>query len=243
MDPTHDQAPEPRDRGTSLVELMTAMFLMTLVLLAVGTVTVVGIKVTNVQTDRIDNVTVAQNGMAASTKMLRTAVLPDQLDDRACSGCADTAIVQATQSQVSFYANINNTGQGPTLVTLQVVPDPNRSGTSMLRQTMIPPTTLPDGRYTFCDPAAAGCATLKRIVCRGLAATGATVFTFFDFDNMPITSSPLAQADLIKVSSIEISLKVAIYGAANKRSKANTLTQRITLPNADVNVLTDPDGA
>ncbi len=231
----------PDDSGTSLVEVMTTVFLLTIVLGAVGTLTVLGIQVSNRMTDRIDNVTTAQNGMAATTKVLRTAVLPDQLDDRACSGCADTAIVQATKSQVSFYANLNNTGQGPSLVTLQVVTDPNRAGTTMLRQTMIPPTILPDGRYTFCTPGTAGCVTRTRVLSRGLAAATPTVFSYYDFDNLLIASATLSTADLARVSSVEVTLTVKLTAGSN-RSKANSLVQRVTLPNADVNVLTDPNG-
>jgi hypothetical protein len=235
---TADQGVATRrdDSGTSLVEVMTAIFLATIVVAAVGTLTVLGLQVSNRMGDRIDNTTTAQNGMAATTRILRTAVLPDQLDERVCSGCAETAILQATPSQISFYANLDNTGQGPSLVTLQVVADPNRAGTSMLRQTLVPPTTLADGRYNFCDATLSSCTSIKRVICRGLPATVPSIFTYYDFDNDVITAVSLTQSDLVRVSSIEVSLTVKLLAGSN-RSKPNTLVQRITLPNADVNVL------
>ena len=84
---------------------------------------------------------------------------------------ADSAIVQATSSQMSFYANLNNTGNGPSLVTLQTVSDPNKAGTTMLQQTLVPPTVLADGSYSFCDIRVAGCTFITRILTRGLPAT------------------------------------------------------------------------
>ncbi|MBZ5740021.1 PulJ/GspJ family protein [Nocardioides mangrovi] len=229
----------PVDEGMTLVELLVAIGLTSLLMIVVCGATVVALRASDAAEARNDNLSVAQVGMAAATKVIRTAVLPDQLDDRVCTGCADSAIVQATGSQLSFYANLDNAGNGPSLVTLQALADPDRSGTWMLRQTLVPPTVLSDGSYTFCDVTSATCRFRTRVLCRGLPRN-ASVFRYYDFDGRVIASTTLTTTDLIRVSTIDVSLTVQMR-PGQTRTPAESILQRVNLPNADVNVLTDDD--
>lgn len=235
-----EAAERHRDEGMTLVELMVTIGLATMLLGVVLSFTVVAIRTSDALEVRNDNLTAGQVGMAAASKVIRTAVLPDQLDDRACTGCdADSAIVQASRTQMSFYANLDNNGNGPSLVTLRVIDDPDRENSTMLRQTLVPPTVLSDGSYTFCDTATPSCNFYERVLVRGLPEAPA-VFSYYDFDGAFINATTLTRTDLMRVASIDVELTVQLR-PGQERVPAENLIQRITLPNADVNVLNEED--
>lgn len=226
----------------TLIEVLVATSLSVLLLIALGSFAVVGIRTMDAAEARTDNITTGQTGMAAATKVIRTAVMPDQLNETGCPTCADSAIVQATSTQVSFYANLNNTGGGPSLVTLETIADPSKPGTTMLRQTSVPPTMGSDGSYSFCNINLAGCSFTRRILLRGLPALSAspTVFRYYGFDGLALPTGTLANGDLIKVASIDVTLTVQLR-PAQSRTPSQTLIQRVALPNADVSVLNNKD--
>jgi type II secretory pathway pseudopilin PulG len=236
---TPDRRRDPEDAGFTLIETLVATGLFTILCLALGGVAVLGMRTSTGMSARLDNATQGQAGVAATSKVLRTAVRRDQLGDQVCVGCGDTALVTATRSQVSFYANLNNTGNGPSLITLQVLRDTFSSdATGMLQVTTQPPTVLSDGRYTFCSPGTAGCVTHTRVVTRGLAWPAPPIFAYYDFDGLPITTAVLTRDDLARVSSIDVSLTVRTLRKAGIPS--GTAVQRVRLPNADINVLVQP---
>jgi prepilin-type N-terminal cleavage/methylation domain-containing protein len=230
------------DAGMTLPEVLVAMGLFALLTTLLTSTAIMGLRTASGLEGRLDNVSQGQLGIAAVSKVLRTAVLPDQLDEQTCVGCADTAIVQATTTQVSFYANLDNVGQGPSLVTLRVLPDPGATnGTAMLQQSTIPPTTLADGRYTYCAPGTPGCVVNTRVLTRGLGP-GVAVFGYYDFDGSPILSSSLSNDDLPRVASVDVVLSVQTKPDQDAYP-ATTVVQRVRLPNADINVLVQPSGA
>ncbi|GAA4380376.1 hypothetical protein [Nocardioides caricicola] len=222
----------------SIVEVLVAGALFTVLTTMIASVAILGLRTTTGMEVRLDNSTQGDVGMAASGKVLRTAVLPDQLDSLACDGCADTAIVQATSTRVTFYANLDNTGQGPSLTTLEVLQDPLASGTAILRQTTIPPTPTSGGHYRFCNPATEpACVVSVRTLARGLVWPTAAVFTYYDFDGARIAGTSLPAADLPRVSSADISITVQSQPGAGYPT--TTVVQRVRLPNADINVLVE----
>jgi hypothetical protein len=234
------EAERPRDEGTSLAEVLVAMGLFALLTTILATTAIIGLRTSTGLGVRLDNSTQGQLGMAAVSKVLRTAVLPDQLEDQICSGCAETAIIQATTTRVTFYANLNNTGQGPSLVTLQVLRDPNATnGSAILQQSTQPPIPGTDGRYSFCTAGAAGCQVDTRIIARGLIWPAVNVFGYYDFSGQPITGTSLATADLPRVSSVDVSISVQTQPGPSAYP-ASTAVQRVRLPNADINVLVQP---
>lgn len=227
-------AERPRDEGMTLVELMVAIGLAMMLMVVVLTFTIAAIRASDATEARNDNVTAAQVGMAGATKVIRTAVLPEQLDDAGCTGCGDSAIVTANGSQMSFYANLDNDGNGPSLVTLQAVADPDAPGTTMLRQRLIPPTPLSDGSYTFCDISSPTCTFRTWVLVRGLPADPA-IFTYYDFDGAALDAGALTSVELIQVSSIDVALQVQLR-PGQSRTPAENIVQRVSLPNADVNL-------
>jgi hypothetical protein len=160
-------------------------------------------------------------------------VLPAQLDEQVCTGCADTAIVQAGATQVRFYANLGNTGQGPSLVTISVVEDPRRAGTAILREQTQPPIPAADQRYSFCNPTSAGCVVRTRTVARGLVWPAARSFTYYDFYGAPLAGTALTADQLARVSSVDVTVPVR----GSRDAATTTAVQRVRLPNADINVL------
>lgn len=229
---------EPRDSGMGLVEMLVAAGLVVVLGTMIMTVAILGYRTSAGLEVRLDNSVQGELGIASTGKVLRTAVLPAQLDDQACDTCADTAIVQASSTRVTFYANIENTGGGPSLVTLEVLADPDHSGTAMLRQTRVPPTPLPGGKYEFCDPAQATCVTERRVLARGLIWPSPRLFTYYDFDGATIAGTSVAGTDLPSISSVDVSITVqTVPGRAEYPT--TTTVQRIRLPNADLNVIVE----
>jgi hypothetical protein len=198
--------------------------------IAVGTVAVLAIQTSTGLGTRLDNATQAQTGMTAVSKVLRTAVLPTQLGNEACAGCPETALVTATPSRVSFYANLDNNldvalgavGTGPSLVTIEVVRDPYSVSSGVLEVT----TRLPMG------------GTNTRVVTRGLDWPATAVFAYYDFDGLLIPSSALA-GSLARVTSVDVSLTVQTI-PGQPGVPTHSAVQRVRLPNAEATVLEGP---
>lgn len=231
------------DEGMTLVEVLVATALSTVLVIALGSFAVVVLRTMDAAEARTDNINAGQSGMAAVTKVIRTAVRPDQLNDNGCTGCEETAIVTASGTQVRFYANLDNTGGGPSLVTLEAVADPDHAGTSLLRQTVVPPRTATDGSYSFCTVGTSGCDYTRRVVVRGLPRltdTPPVVFSYFGFDGVALGSGSLPADDLIRVASVDVTLTVQLR-PGQQRTPSQTLIQRVSLPNADASVLNDQE--
>lgn len=229
----------PADAGFSLIEMSVAMVLFGIVTTALVATAILGLRTTTGLQIRLENSTEGELGIAATGKVLRTAVLPDQLESQVCDGCADSAIVQAGGTRVSFYANLNNTGQGPSLVTLQVVDDPNTAdGSGILEQRTQAPIALADGRYTFCNPAITGCVVRSRVLSHGVVMPSSNAFAYYDFGGLLIAGTSIAATDLPRVSSVDV--RITVQTKPGSGYATTTVVQRIRLPNADINVLVQP---
>lgn len=241
MSRTHPVADEHHhDEGMSVVEVLVSAALLVVLVGMIATIAILGLRTSAGLQSRLDNSVQGELGIAATGKVLRTAVLPAQLDEQACENCADTAIVQASSTRVTFYANIDNTGDGPSLVTVEVLEDTARSdGTAVLRETRVPPTPLPGGKYEFCDAAEPACPAQRRIVARGLTWPSPQVFTYYDFDGLVIAGTTVAGADLPTISSVDVSITVQTVPGRSDHPSATTV-QRVRLPNADLNVIVEP---
>ncbi|WP_134766829.1 hypothetical protein [Nocardioides sp. 1609] len=228
----------PRDRGVSLAELIVTVGIMTLI----GTL-VMGVAVTVLKTyagidARLDNTTQSELGVAASGKVLRTAILPAQLEDTVCAGCSDTAILSATKTAITFYANVGNTTVGPSLVTLKVVADPAHPRTGKLVQDTQPPISSGNGQYRFCDRALPTCVVRSRAIARGLTWPSPGVFTYYDYEGAAITQATLSTATLPRVSSVDVVVTVQTK-PGDADFPPRTAVSRIRLPNVEINVLTE----
>jgi prepilin-type N-terminal cleavage/methylation domain-containing protein len=210
----------------SLPELLVAMTLLGVLTTMIATVAILGVRTSQDLQHRLEDSSQAEGGILSVSKVLRTAALPEQ----SCVGCAGTAIVDAATARLSFYANLGNTGQGPSLVTISVVQDPNRPGTAILEERTQRPIPQAGGRYTFCNPTTSACAVQTRTVARGLVWPAPASFAYYDFAGAPLTGTPLTADHLARVSSIDVS--VAVRGAAD--TPRTTAVQRVRLPNSDM---------
>ena len=225
----------------SLAEVMVAMSIMTLVTVILGSTAVVAIRAAGSVTTRLDNATQAELGVSAASKLLRTAVLPVQIEDRVCDDCQDdTAVVRATTTEVSFYGNLGRTTVGPSLVTLIVRQDPNVSGTGILEERIIDPESIGDGRYRFCTPGAPGCTVRTRVLARSLTWPTVPIFGYYDTSGLPLTGSTMSASQLERISSIDLMLTVQTRPGQTRWGPL-TVVQRVRLPNVEINLQTEDD--
>ncbi|GAA1156799.1 hypothetical protein GCM10009606_38520 [Nocardioides aquiterrae] len=226
----------------SVVEMLVACGLFVVLTTMISAIAILSLRTATGMEARLDNSIQGNAGMAAAGKILRTAVLPDQLDNQACTNCADTAIVQASTTLITFYANLDNTGQGPSLVTLEVLQDPHTPGSGILRQTRIPPTPVAGGGYRFCTRATDATCTVDpdvRTLARGLVWPTAAVFGYYDFDGALITGTTLTTDNLPRISSIDVVVRTRTQPGRTDVPTVTTV-QRVRLPNADINLLVQP---
>ncbi|WP_340537188.1 PulJ/GspJ family protein [Nocardioides sp. GXZ039] len=226
-------AERPRDAGMSLAELMVALGIFTLILVVVGSTAVAAIRTVGGMENRVDNAAQAELGLSSMSKVLRTAVLPQQLDAGSCPTCADVAVTLATATQVTFHANLGRSSIGPSLVTLSVLQDPAKPGTAILEQRTIDPTPGASGSYTFCTPGSGGCRVERRVLARSLVWPTAAVFSYYDTDGVLMTGSSLSAVQKAKISSVDVVL-TAQTRPGQDRWPPFTAVQRIRLPNVEI---------
>lgn len=241
-----DDRERPADEGMTLAELIVAMGIMVVVLTMVGTTAVLVTRTLGTTATRVDNSTQANLATASSSKVLRTAVLPQQLDDNECvqvsssttTACDEVAVLGATAREVRFYGNLGRDPRGPSLVVLRV------RGTN-LEQLVVDPIRVDDERYRFCEPESSGCATEKRVVARSLVSAN-PVFAYYDVrgDLMPLAannaSAALTQSQRARISSIDITVTVQTRPGQDRWPAFTSLT-RVRLPNVEINLQSEED--
>lgn len=228
-----------RDAGMSLAELLVAMTLFTLIVGMVGTVAVITLRTTDGLQARGENTMQAELGVAAAGKVLRAAVLPEQLEESTCTGCEDTAVVVASPTRVTFYANVGDSQIGPSLVTLYVAADPNNPGTGKLVQETQPPLPAGEGSYTFCSRSQSGCRFTSRVAARGLLWPSPGVLSYYDYEGARIPGGgALSATDLPRISSVDLVMTVQ-RRPRDSRFPARTVVTRVRLPNVEINKLTE----
>jgi len=210
--------------GYTLVEMVVVIFILAIVLAVVQTTMIMTQRTVTGNGIRVDQSSQARQAMEAVTKTLRTAVLPSLLN---CYSCTDAAFISGTKNSVKFYANINNNANtvGPSRVSYVV------SATGDLTETIQPPDAhaVGDYNYTYCTPSVS-CPVISRVIARGVPVAQ-TIFTYYDKSGTAFASSTLSASDLKLVDSIDVVL--VVNGIANGTVPGTTLTQRVTLPNAD----------
>lgn len=231
----------PRDAGTSLTELLIAMSLFSVVLIAVTTLSIGFMRTNQQNINRQTQIDTARTATEAMGKTLRTAVMPSQLTASCAGGCTTDAFVVGQDFSVQFYANLNNAGNsvGPSRVTYSVTTAGGVS--SLVEKIQVPDSNVAGATgYVYCDAEAVGAsATCKsRLKTRTLAVgvqTATPIFTYYS----PTSTTPLSPAasggslsatDLGNVLAIELHVTVKSQGAVS--TNPTTYIQRITLPNA-----------
>jgi prepilin-type N-terminal cleavage/methylation domain-containing protein len=211
------------ESGFTLIEMTVVVSILGIVLAMVQQTSIMAFKDVNTNATRLDQAQQSKTGIEAMSKVLRTAVLPSQLLST-CTAC--TSFLAGTSSSVSFYANVFNPNNtiGPSKASYTV------DAQKRLIEVIQPPNAhvASDTNYVYCDTALSSCTTDRvRVLAIGVASV-VPLFTYYDKTGAEIIA-PLVGVELTQVDSIDIVLTI-------KRTltvKATTLTQRVTLPNAD----------
>lgn len=218
------------DAGTTMAETIVVMMILGVVLAIVQGTVIVAQKTTRQVNGRIDSAGQAKVAIDTMSRSLRTAVLPQLLANGSeCTACDSTAFTSATPNSVTFYAN-TNTDQarlGPMRTSYTLLPNGD------LRETLQKPNAHDPAvySYVYCDPGPS-CPTTSRIVARGVSPTG-TLFTYYNAQGTQLTGASLSSAQRSQVDNIDLTVQVSSF------AEKTTLTQRVTLPNADSIALQD----
>jgi prepilin-type N-terminal cleavage/methylation domain-containing protein len=214
---------DKHDGGYTMMELVVVVMILGIVLAMVQTTLILTQRTVAGSGARVDQTQQARVAIDSITKVLRTAVLPSQLNGTGSSSSA-AAFTQGTKTSVQFYANINNDSNivGPSQVSYNV----DSSGT--LTEKIQPPDAHAAGNYNYLYTCTT-CAT-TRVLARHASTTQA-MFTYYTKTGATITDTVLSAADLSSVDSVDV--VVMVKASANQTIQATTLYERVTLPNAD----------
>jgi prepilin-type N-terminal cleavage/methylation domain-containing protein len=212
-----------RESGYTLMEMVVVVMILGIVLAMVQTTLILTQRTVSGSGARVNQTQQARQAIDAITKVLRTAVLPSQLNGTGASATA-AAFIQGTKTSVQFYANINNDANiiGPSQVTYNV----DASGN--LTEKIQPPDAHAANNYNYTYTCST--CTLSRVLARNVSTTQA-MFTYYTKTGATITDVTLTASDLAAVDSVDV--VVMVKASANQTIQATTLYERVTLPNAD----------
>jgi hypothetical protein len=223
------------DAGLTLVELSVAMLLTGLLITSCLALYTSALRTASGTQSRLEEISDGRIAMAAVSRSLRTAILPNQLFDTASTDTA--AFIEATPWSVRFFANIDNPGNtvGPSKVTYTIQGD-------RLIETIQPPNPRAAGEtvFTYCDPADASCPVRTRTLAWNVQQpAGQPLFTYFDqLGNAFSATTPLTQADMERVDAVD--LRLTLF-TGRSGGDGTTYVTRVSLPNRDAVSTDDED--
>lgn len=162
------------------------------------------------ETTRLVNLDEARTLMAVMTKDLRTAT-------RLQAGTAP--FVAGQDSDVTFYANLNNTTGGPRKIRIYI-----DSTNSLIASMWAPDAGSVAPNYTYTG------ASSLRYVGRYVEITAQPIFEYYDVNNNKLLT-PLSASGLLGVYSVKVTLSVRKQTTLPVRSV--TLINQVRLPNVD----------
>lgn len=218
------------DRGVTLIEMLVVVSILGTVLAIVSQGLITAQRTMADNAHRLDGLSQTNVATEAVTRVLRTAILPSQIQ-ATCSGCDVAAFIEGDSTMVRFYANVDNDGilptsgttdRGPRRVTYAVV-------NGELRETVQKPNVhaVSDFNYQYCNPGPS-CPVRERVLARNVQP--GALFTYYDRSGAQIT--PPLQSDVSKLKAVD-SIDLVLRVRPSTTAGAATVTARVTLPNAD----------
>ncbi len=209
------RAAHSRDAGLSLIELLVAIALTTVVMgLAVSLFIIATHSVSLSQS--IDGGTrQASNGMNQVARMIRAAT-PDPLTNPVVGGQqSDPAIITAGAQSITFYAYVNlSGGESPVKVSYDAT-------TGVLREQQFAATTTVagvNGNWAF-----VGQPTVTRSLCNSIPST-TTVFRYFNKAGLELLPADLTTwSARAAITSVQVTITIQPTGAASAVTLTNTL--------------------
>jgi prepilin-type N-terminal cleavage/methylation domain-containing protein len=190
------------ESGFSLIELLVAMVIGSIVLTAMLTIFLTGVNSAAKVNDRVD---AAQRGRAAMDRVVTL------LNSQSClvlnDGTSSPPIIAATDSAVTFYGSLGIVDSDPTIYRVRYV-----SASKTLFEDQFRPTRT-NGVLTY-----ASTPNVSRAIATGIVATtsGAPIFSYYAFvddvgptlgmiDPTPLaTASGLSSADVLNAVRIKV---------------------------------------
>lgn len=207
---------EPRsERGTSILEVVATVALLTLVMGAVyaGMHSMQGAIAGS--EERLQNLDEARQVMAVTSRDLRTAVR---------LGAGESPFVYAAGNEAIFHANLDTEG-APKKVRIYIDEDDrlveeiweaDQGSSAPLYTYSGAPEVRLVGRYVDNDDAS-------------------PLFTYLDANDNALAATPLSEADRLAVEAVQV--KLIVKKATNRPLQATSLVNRVRLPNVDYNAV------
>lgn len=218
-----------QDRGISLVELIVAMMIFSILLAMTVAFFTSASRATSVDKGIDTTTRSASTGVDEMARMLRGATTNPVLNQQ----IPDPAFVQAYtgDNTIRFYSQVNLTSSSaqPVMVQFSVV------GTNLVEQIWQPSQS--GGYYTF-----SGNPTTTRTIASPVvlpASGGPNLFSYLDTKNAAISTvggyvppvSSSAASDISDIAAVTVTLQI---GTANTTSQSTLLTNTVGLPNLPV---------
>ncbi|MFN8127724.1 MAG: type II secretion system protein [Candidatus Nanopelagicales bacterium] len=218
------------DHGVTLIEMLVVVSILGTVLAIVSQGLITAQRTMAQNAHRLDGLSQTNVAVEAMTRILRTAILPSQIQ-ATCSGCDVAAFIEGTDTMVRFYANVDNDGilpasgntdRGPRRVTYTLT-------NGQLVETVQKPNvhSVSDFNYQYCTPGPS-CPVRTRVLARNVQA--GALFTYYDRSGALIT--PPLQSDVSKLKAVD-SIDLVLRVRPSTTAGSATVTARVTLPNAD----------
>lgn len=212
-----------QDRGISLVELIVAMMIFSILLAMTVAFFTSASRATSVDKSIDTTTRSASTGLDEVARMLRGATTNPVLNQQ----IPDPAFVQAYtgDNTIRFYSQVNLSSSSAQPVMVQF----SLNGTNLVEQIWQP--TQSGGYYTF-----AGNPTTTRTIASPVvlpASGGPNLFSYIDTNNASITTTGgyVPTASISAIAAVTVSLQV---GKANTTSQSTLLTNTVGLPNLPV---------
>jgi prepilin-type N-terminal cleavage/methylation domain-containing protein len=204
------------ERGLTLVELMMASALLSLVL-AASAAALFSYQQTAASSDvRLENLTEAQAIMDVVSRDVRTATRP---------AAGESPFLVASANEVRFYANLRTT-TGPKLVRLYV-----DTASGRVIEEAIEPTGAPPYSYTSTP--------VVRVVGRHFAnGSGQPLLTYVDDEGNTLGPVPLTATQRLQIHAVRIDL--SIRKSTSLSVRPTTVRTTVRLPNVEYTPVTTP---
>lgn len=213
--------PAVRDRGISLVELIVAMMIFSILLaMTVGFFSSAG-RATTVNRGVDLTTRTASTGLDEMTRIIRGATTNPVLNQQLPDPAFVSAFTNANSIRLYSQVNLTSSVAQPVMVQFSV------SGSNLVEQTWQPITT--GGYYTF----ATNPTTTKVIASPVVlpAAGGPNLFSYIDTTNATIPITGGAVTNISGIAAVTVSLQT---GTANTSARSTLLTNTVGLPNLNI---------
>lgn len=204
-----------REAGLTLVELLIAIALTTVIAGLAVSLFVTGTHSVSLAQSIDGGTRQASNGMNQVARMIRAATPDPYANPIVGQPQSDPAVISASTQAITFYAYVNlSGGEAPVMVTYSV-------SNGILQETQYAATTTVPGVNGHWDFVTA--ATLTRKLCNSIPST-VTVFRYFNKAGTELLPANLTDvASRAAITSVQVTITIQPTGAASAVTLTNTI--------------------